>query len=366
MEKPVISIIIPVFNVENILPQCINSVLAQSFRHYEILLIDDGSTDGSGIICDIFSENDNRIHSFHQPNQGASSARNLGLLKAQGEYIVFIDSDDMVQENYLYDLYSEVLVQSQGLVIQGFVRLNQHGDEEFKLSFKNELLFPQNFGRAFLHHRIHRYGCPVAKIFSAEVIKKNSICFDPNIHLSEDKLFVLDYIQHSAYLRFSDKTNYRYLTYSNNSLTTKKYYDPDKYFFKKYLNVLFNLQKVFSIENADLADAFNDCCSALFTRTYYSMYRPQFFIDIKNRMRLLRTSSAKERDLVKIFYSPVDIPDKISKYLFVKNLFHTFDLYNYTIFNLRYIFYWLWPVIRYLLFQQAKYYFAPQPKRNLV
>lgn len=105
MEKDKISIIVPVYNTENCLERCVSSLTGQTYRNLEILLIDDGSTDGSGILCDKLAESDDRICVYHKANGGASSARNLGLRMARGEYIGFVDSDDYMDK----DAYQEMI-----------------------------------------------------------------------------------------------------------------------------------------------------------------------------------------------------------------------------------------------------------------
>ena len=95
------SIIVPVYNVEQYLKDCIESILKQSFENYEILLIDDGSTDRSGLICDEYVSSDSKITAFHKENGGLSDARNYGIKRAQGEYLVFIDSDDYIEPDAL-------------------------------------------------------------------------------------------------------------------------------------------------------------------------------------------------------------------------------------------------------------------------
>jgi glycosyltransferase involved in cell wall biosynthesis len=103
-----ISVIVPVYNVENYIRECIDSILAQTFHSFELLLIDDGSTDESGRICDEYKTIDSRIHVIHKENGGLSSARNRGLDESKGEYICFIDSDDAVKVDYLDKLYCEI------------------------------------------------------------------------------------------------------------------------------------------------------------------------------------------------------------------------------------------------------------------
>ena len=93
---PEISIIVPVYNVENYLEKCVHSILQQTFRDFELILVDDGSTDSSGKLCDYFKDKDPRIHVIHRPNGGLSSARNSGLDIAKGDYIGFVDSDDYI------------------------------------------------------------------------------------------------------------------------------------------------------------------------------------------------------------------------------------------------------------------------------
>ena len=104
MTTPKISVIVPVYKVEQYLHRCIDSILSQSFTDFELLLIDDGSPDNCGKICDEYTQKDSRVRVFHKPNGGVSSARNLGLDNAKGKWIAFIDSDDFVEKEYLEKL----------------------------------------------------------------------------------------------------------------------------------------------------------------------------------------------------------------------------------------------------------------------
>ena len=102
-----ISIIIPIYNVEQYLPQCLDSIINQTYKNLEIILINDGSTDNSGKICDNYAKVDNRIHVFHKKNEGVTSARNLGLDKCTGDFIGFVDPDDFIELNMYEILYNE-------------------------------------------------------------------------------------------------------------------------------------------------------------------------------------------------------------------------------------------------------------------
>ena len=96
-----VSVIIPIYNVENFVEKCIESILFQTIQNLEIILVDDGSSDGSGDICDVYAKKDARIKVIHKKNGGVSSARNMGISNATGEYICFVDGDDFVADDYI-------------------------------------------------------------------------------------------------------------------------------------------------------------------------------------------------------------------------------------------------------------------------
>ena len=109
-EMPLLSVIVPVYNIMEYLPRCVRSLEQQTYRDLEILLVDDGSTDGTGALCDRLAREDGRIRVFHKENGGTSSARNLGIEKARGEFLGFVDSDDFVEP----DMYMHLLQAAEG------------------------------------------------------------------------------------------------------------------------------------------------------------------------------------------------------------------------------------------------------------
>ena len=117
--NPLISVIVPVYNVEKYLSKCLDSIIAQTYQNLEIILVDDGSTDGSGLLCDMYSQQDTRIRVIHQPNAGLSAARNAGLEACQGSYIVFIDSDDYVANSLCSTLLSLCLESGSDIAMCG-------------------------------------------------------------------------------------------------------------------------------------------------------------------------------------------------------------------------------------------------------
>ncbi len=156
MKNPLISIIVPVYNIMEYLPRCVKSLQAQTYPNIEIILVDDGSTDGTGELCDKLAEGDERIRVFHKENGGSSSARNLGIAKALGEYLGFVDSDDFVEAD-MYELLYQAIEQFQ-------VNTAQVGRDELDMEGKRlpdicippgeaECVGAEEFLRELLMHR---------------------------------------------------------------------------------------------------------------------------------------------------------------------------------------------------------------------
>ena len=171
MRNPILSIIIPVFNSEEHLQQCIDSVINQSFRDYELIIIDDGSQDDSGLICNKYAEKDCRIKVIHQKNQGVSSARNVGIESASGEWITFVDSDDYLAENYLDIDYSL----SVDLILQKKTVIGQEDLEETYPIGLYEGSSLRQFLSLYMTGALFRV--PWGKFFKTSVIKDGNIRF---------------------------------------------------------------------------------------------------------------------------------------------------------------------------------------------
>jgi len=192
---PLISIVVPIYNTERYLSRCIESVLNQSFTDFELLLIDDGSTDGSGKICDAYAEKDNRIRVFHKENGGVSSARNLGLKEAQGEWICFVDSDDELMPNGLQIMVDGVSNEVD-MVMAGY----------YELMGETLLIDTSNYGKDGIISRndallmmypsgsLVYMGYSVAKLFRRSLVLSKSLWFDDHIKIKEDTLFVVEYL----------------------------------------------------------------------------------------------------------------------------------------------------------------------------
>lgn len=211
-----ISIIIPVYNVENYLDRCIKSVLEQTYKYWELILIDDGSTDSSGLICDNYKSIDDRICVIHTKNKGRSAARNLGIKKSNGEWIVFIDSDDFVGVYYLEAMVkANISWDDKLLVNQGFHAIRDSGEKDvnyneayydnIEFNYKNANVL---ISRYSLLHRQAVWG----RLFNAQIIKKNNIYFHTAIHHCEDGLFLHQYMLLVNSFKFISSQEYYYVT----------------------------------------------------------------------------------------------------------------------------------------------------------
>ncbi|MGM9550807.1 MAG: glycosyltransferase family 2 protein [Clostridia bacterium] len=169
---PEVSIIVPVYQVEKYIAQCIESVLNQTFTDFELILIDDGSRDNSGSICDMYSAKDKRINVIHTKNNGAATARNIGLENASGRYIAFLDGDDYFAENMIERLLKEIEGSNYDIVVCDFLNIVPEGRENFCLNLKEETVS----GREVLEHlkNVKNYGVWTIvwnKIYKREVLE---------------------------------------------------------------------------------------------------------------------------------------------------------------------------------------------------
>lgn len=187
------SIIIPVYNVEAYLEECLESILAQDYRDYEVLLINDGSTDASGVICDRYPERDSRFRVFHQQNKGVSGARNVGINNSTGEWICFIDSDDLIGTNYL-NAFSENISDDCDMVIQGIKRIGKVNDILCSFASLEKINREAFFD---LYSIWPHYFSPCNKIYRKTLIIEQNLQFNESIHYGEDTIFNLDYAMHT-------------------------------------------------------------------------------------------------------------------------------------------------------------------------
>ena len=212
--KPMVSIIVPVYNTGKYLSLCIESILNQSFTGFEILLIDDGSTDESGDICKEYAKKDSRIRVFHKENGGVSSARNIGLDNASGEWIYFVDSDDQILPGGLQTMV-DCISDGVDIVMGGYKRYNESGDVVYEIDDRVICLMDKRESLSTLYARHGKfydyltYGC--IRFLRNTIIQTHNLRFDTKISNKEDTLFLAQYICRSnGKTRFTTTPVYRY------------------------------------------------------------------------------------------------------------------------------------------------------------
>ena len=225
--KDLISIIVPIYNVEKYLNKCIESIVNQTYENIEIILIDDGSNDNSGIICDEYAKKDNRIIVVHKENGGVSSARNKGLKIAKGEWISFVDADDWIEQTFCQTLLNKVTQEQADIAVCGYNRITDNRIEKINANNQEVFLNSNEYLVKSLNPQTG-FGFCHMKLIKKEVLK--SISFNERIEVGEDALFNIQlstYIKKAVFLK-QPLYNYRI----NNQSVVKRY---DENYANKYL-----------------------------------------------------------------------------------------------------------------------------------
>lgn len=210
-----VNVVVPVYNTEEYLDRCLSSLVNQTYRNLEILLIDDGSKDNSGTICDQYRKMDNRIHVFHTSNLGVAHARNVGIEKAKGTFITFVDSDDYVDKTMIETLMNDIATNNSDLSISSL--LNGDNSQNFCAC-----LCPENEDEIlFLSQKYLIFG-PTQKIYKTEIVKQ--IRFPNNVEYGEDLLFNLEYLKRIKYVSYINQQFYHYCR-TDNGLSSKIRWD---------------------------------------------------------------------------------------------------------------------------------------------
>lgn len=203
---PKVSVIVPVYKVEKHIGQCIESILSQTFKDFELILVDDGSPDSSGAICDQYAQKDSRIQVIHKENGGVSSARNYGLKEAKGRWLCFIDSDDNVDNTYLQDF--EIEKEDADMYMQGYKHV-MDGMVIRQFDFKR--LTSNNIADILAYSEDNYIiNSPCFKLYRKDIVKDNRIQFDLNTSYGEDHLFSLAYLLHVSKVKYTQAVGYNY------------------------------------------------------------------------------------------------------------------------------------------------------------
>lgn len=255
MNNELISIIVPIYNAEKHLRQCIDSIINQEYKNIEILLIDDGSTDSSSVICDEYAKEDTRIKVVHKNNEGVSAARNYGIKISLGKWITFVDSDDYITADYIKSLYNYVtydvdLVIGRTIAFDGITTFDDYycGDsvEYFKTAEEKKKLITSIFDDYSKNMKYPHISTCSAKLFRKSIINEKNLIYIRELKYYEDGLFNIDFIFNCNKIVIMDKIIYYYRMHFANA--TKLFNNGTFSYYEKSYE---EFQKRFMLYNID-------------------------------------------------------------------------------------------------------------------
>lgn len=233
-----VSIILPVFNAERFLSQCLDSILRQTYQDWELIAVDDGSKDGSMEILKSYEKRDLRIHIISKKNEGVSIARNIALEHAHGDYVYFVDSDDIVMPEALMILVKAMESSKTTFVKSDFLPIDEQGKQVFinkkqviRRRYDGKVMDSEKFFKKILMKEYFLWTC----LFRKDIIVKNHILFIPHCRLMEDAAFVADYLLYSDRNIYKDACVYGYRKYEGSVSAVNKDYTEDMMLIKKHL-----------------------------------------------------------------------------------------------------------------------------------
>lgn len=223
MKQGLISIIIPIYNVEKYLKKCVDSVINQTYKNIEIILVDDGSTDSSSKICDEYKLKDKRIKVIHKENGGLSDARNFGLNIAKGNYISFVDSDDFINSKMIEDLYKVITNVDCDIVFGNVKDYYDYEVLEDKIEFKMEDIKLKNTEECLKNINVRIYNIAYPKLFKASLFK--TLRFPKGLNYEDSYItpYIYDMVKNVALLPY----NYYYRLIREDSIVHKKFSEKD-------------------------------------------------------------------------------------------------------------------------------------------
>ncbi|AZI66584.1 glycosyltransferase family 2 protein [Kaistella daneshvariae] len=303
---PKYSIIVPAFNAESTIKICVGSILKQTCKAFEIIIVNDGSTDNTYATLEQLAKVDRRIILISKQNGGVASARNLGITMARGNYILFVDSDDYLESRFL-ETYDDLLrITPDALIYQSFT--SQYKDRTIRETLPNQLYSKDQMPACLvLLEKKRCIGGACNKIFNAKIINDNKIRFNPQLHYGEDKIFTLQYMQFVYQIVLSDRCYYNYNRISENSLSKKHH---------PYKELLLFIEKEYELykklllrfPNEQLKKIINTRYSSFSKYVLLSMYRKHDRATLEERSQLRRSIIKFDRCNLRIKEYEIEVP----------------------------------------------------------
>jgi len=301
MKNPLITVIIPVYKVEQYLEKCLDSVINQDYPYLEIILVDDGSPDSSGKICDEYAKNDKRIIVIHKLNGGLSDARNVAIDLALGEYITFVDSDDFIEEDYISTLLNLAQKHDVDITVSPFLYFKQRNEIKKNNTITKENVYTREEALKTMFYQADFDTNATSKLFKKELFE--DVIFPKNLFY-EDLATTYKLISKSKKIAFINKENYNYLlrddSIEGSPFSKKKY--------ESLLKIIEELE-IYKLQNLEFSKAI-DCrilnflFHLLFETKKNSDYENTIFNMIKKyRLKVLKDFNARKKTTISILLS---------------------------------------------------------------
>lgn len=316
MENPVVSIIIPVYNAEHTLSRCLESILVQTYDNIEVILVDDGSKDGSLALCKSYAERDGRVKVVHTANQGSGPARNTGVQNASGTWAYFPDSDDYLVPDAIERMVHHVDASGCDLLVFGFDTYDKNGELVRRKVCPDTIISGDDVRVNYEHHCMMNdalciQGAPWNKFFKMSVIKEFGVEYPP-LRRHQDECFICRYVNHAQSVCFSSDILYYY--YANDPVDVRRKYPID------YIDCVKGMYKIkaenflsWNPDNAAVKAVLSDefVCNMIWS--FELSFNPKFAFSHKQRINWMRKQlsdidlSAIDRTLVRkrIYQGPV-------------------------------------------------------------
>lgn len=326
-ESPLISVIVPVYKVEPYLPKCLDSILAQTFEDFELLLIDDGSPDRCGEICDEYAGRDERVRVFHQENAGVCVARNVGLDAMRGSYMAFVDPDDYIYPNYLKCLYDALRPEDgAGLIIQGLLCFDTDGNPLPDKRLPNRFYKEKDFGKAICECRLCEWGYSASKLYQVDTIRKNHLRFDIRINVLEDLFFMYQYLLYCNYIVLGSVRQYVYIRYTNSISSTIHPFDTVYTGFLLYQSLLGRMMDRWQFPMENRYVLYHSMMLG-FDWSLKTDYQEGRKISRTERIAHLKCLVNDNYKVMCEYYNPVYKLDKLGKIFLRFRCFYLYDIY---------------------------------------
>lgn len=300
-DNPLVTIIVTVYNKQNYIRKCLLSILNQGYKNINVLVIDDGSTDDSAEAIKSICNHDTRFNYYYQENRGVSSARNYGLSKAKGKYVLFIDGDDFVDSDYVETFLK---YKDFDLVVGGYRRIEE-GRKSIESKPSQKVVFYEDFENSFFNKEAFKYiGLPISKLFNLKIIKEHNLKFDTNTDLGEDTIFDFSYMKYISKVKLISYSGYNNLILPG-TLSRK----PRRNLWQLSVYLIDSLNTIFDFKYDEYWQFMYIRAIAIEISSMSRKYR-----DFKNAIRLIR----KNPDFKYVKYQKINgTKDKIN-YLIIK------------------------------------------------